>query len=542
MHPIHTIPDPAKSPGLARRERGAAMLLAFLALMILVVVIGQLTVSSSVDRSLALTSVQELKYDYAARAAWHEACAQLIKDLKDEETESDEEGSGTEDVGGSQFGDTGFGSGDMSEKQEGAATDSLSDEWLDPQNAGGGGGSGGDFGEDLEVATRIVDEDRKMSLLVLVAEDDGFREEWKERIVRLLDTFREDSKNDLSTGDANDLADSFTKWMEGERDHEFPTYAMSSSAASDSKLAFAESKFKETEEDEVFYPLGLDELCAVDEMTEFLLHGYMEDGRYIPGLEDVLTVYSNVRIDPDVLGDQDDAEDDLGDSPFDDSNEKEEQEEEEEASENAAEDAEDENRATETNQGRININTAPMTVLRALMEEDRMPYSVLEKIDEFRREILAEQLDHQSGLDDKKAGDFGFDGDEAEDNQDAEEEKEEDFVFDNPNGVIERVEDWQNIAMNVGDSEQRDFGDLLTVKSNVFTIFVEIRKQESGVGKSIIGGESYSPPDRVYRGVVWRRKHSDGKFQCITLVPLHMYAGAVPPDTESYKEDFPFGF
>ncbi|MFG0320553.1 MAG: hypothetical protein ACF8XB_24995 [Planctomycetota bacterium JB042] len=528
----------------SRRERGAAMLLAFLALLILVVVVGQLSVSANVDRSIALTSLQDVKYDYAARGAWHEACAMLIKDLKDEETEADEEGTGTEGEGTSQFEGSFGGGSDLGEAQEGSATDSLADEWLDPEGAGGGGGGfGGGGGGDLDVRIRIVDEDRKMNLLCLAAKDDGFREEWKERFVRLLDTFREDSDFDLTNGEADDLVDRFEAWLQGDRDHDFPTYAQSTTEEADSKLAFGEARFVETEEDEVFFPLGLDELVAVDDMSEFLLHGFIEDGRYVPGLMDVITVYSNVRIDPDALDELADAEeeDDLGDSPFDEGGD-DEQEELEEAQENAAEDAEDEDRATETNQGRVNVNTAPMVVLRALLEQDKMPYTVLEKIDEFRREVLEDHLDHQKGFGDSSPDDFGVDADQAEDLEDQQEEKEEDFVFDNPDGVVERVEDWLHQTFSVGQNDQKEFGDLLSVKSHVFTIFVEIRKQESGLGQSIVAGESYRPPDRVYRGVVWRRKHSDGKFQVITLVPLHPYSGAVPPDTEQYQKDYPFGF
>lgn len=526
-----------------RRERGAAMLLAFLAILILVVVIGQISVSSTVDRSIARTLVSETEYDYAARGAWHEACALLIKDLKDEATDADEEGTGTEDLGpSSQFEGGVGGTDDLSEAEEGAATDSLSDEWADAEGGGGGGGGFGGGGGSVEVKIRIVDEDRKLNLLCLAAKDDGFREEWKERFVRLLDTFREDSSHDLSAGEADDLVDRFESWLQGDRDHDFPTYVQSTTKEADSKLAFGESKFTEDEEEEVFYPLGLDELVAVDGMSEFLLHGFLEDGQYVPGLGDVVTVYSNVRIDPDALDEEEDEEEDtLGDSPFDEQDD-EESEELDEAQENASEDTEDEDRATETNQGRVNVNTAPMVVLRSLLKQDKMPYTVLEKIDEFRRQVLEEHLDHQFGFGDSSGDDFGSDADDAEDDQEKQEEKEEDFVFDNPDGVIERVEDWLHQTFSVGESDQKEFGDLLSVKSHVFTIFVELRKQQKGMGKSILEGETYRPPDRVYRSVVWRRKHSDGKFQVVTLVPLHPYAGAVPPDTEQYRRDHPFGF
>jgi len=63
------------------RERGVALVLAFLCLMILVVVMGQITVRSSVERAIALEELDGLRCDYAARAAMEHAQAILLRDL-----------------------------------------------------------------------------------------------------------------------------------------------------------------------------------------------------------------------------------------------------------------------------------------------------------------------------------------------------------------------------------------------------------------------------------------------------------------------------
>lgn len=498
------------------------MLLAFLALMVLVAVVGQLSVSSSVERSIALNALEETRFEYAARGAYHEACALLIKDLKDEAQNAQDQGTGLGGTSDAFGGGVGRGGPDDQQgRQEGIPTDSLADEWADPNPSQGGGGAG----EDLDVRIRVVDEDRKMNILCLVAKDDSFRELWKERMVRLLDIFREDTKYDLSAGEARDLVEGIEKWLRGERARDFPipVQATSAAAAEDDKMVWSKSRFADEPEQEVVYPLTLDELVAVEGMSESLLHGFVENGRYVPGLEDVLTVYTNLRIDPDALeGEEED--DPLGDSPFDTG-----AAEQTEAEEAADQMPDDENQV-ETNQGRVNVNTAPLPVLAALMEEDRIPFSVIEKIDEFRRQAteVADAGERDFGLGESKKRSLS---EEAE-------EQDEDFVFDDPDAVIDRVEDWFDTKLNVGEQERKDFGDALAVKSHVFSIFVELRRQRGG-GRSF-GDER--PPDRVYRAVVWRRQQGEGKFQVLPLLPLSPYYGAVPPDSEEYREEFPFGF
>ncbi len=527
-----------------QRERGAAMLLTFLAIVILVVVVGQLSVSSSVDRSIAVNALNEIQYDYAAAAALHVAQAMLIKDSKDEDAQSGEDPEG-EGGDGSPAGDGGtpssptgsdpFGSEGGGEGE--APADSLNDEWADDQK------TQEEFG-DVRVRIRIIDEDRKLNLLCLVAEDEEFREQGREQLIRLLDVFREDSRHDLSPGDAADLVDGFEKWLRAERDDDFPLPAQSTDVTEESKLAWSESKFKNEPDVVIAYPLGLDELVMVEGMTEFLLRGFNEDGRYVPGLEDVVTIFSNVRIDADALGEGEAEEEDDGSSPapIPTSNDEEDDEDEDEEEQDVPVDEEDETRATETNQGRVNINTAPLAVLRALIEPEDLPFSVIEKVDEFRREIFSE--DYQAGL---GKNDNGLQYDNEDEEKDEEktglQQEDEDFIFRDPQEVIDRVEQYYRAEFNVQDEVKADLARSIAVKSNVFTVIVEVRNSKSNQVYSVLDeSTSKTPPDRLYRSVVWRRKAEDGKYQCITLIPMHTWRGVVPPDDEEYRKSYPFGF
>ncbi len=542
----------------AGREQGAALLLTFLVLMILVVVIGQLSVSSSVDRSIALHSTKDVEFEYAARGGLEIAKSLLIKDLKDEEEQSQsgqgggsglgggdgggDDTGGTGDTGGS--GDTGggdpFGSG--GEGEESQAADSMDDEWADDQK------SREQFGDNIDVRIRIVDEDRKFNLLGLVAEDAKFRATAKDRFTRLIDMFREDSKHDLSAGDGKELADSFEKWFQGQRDKDFPVPRQSTEKTEDSKLAWSEERFKEKQDFEVVYPLGLDELVYVDGMTEFILKGFIEGDRYVPGLEDVVTVFSNLRFDEEAL--EEDEEEEKFENPFDQKEEEENEEDDRGAGEAPGAQADSE-QATETNQGRVNINTAPLCVLRCLLESHDLPLSVLEKVDEFRRELFEEQYEKEKdpfGSSTEDGDKWSFDDKDDEDDDGREDDDEadrdkEDYIFQSPEAALGEVADYYNTSFNLTEAVEKEFAESIAVKSNVFTILLELRYQKGGgEGGSFYGEEYESPPDRVYRAVVWRRKGGEDEYQCITLVPLHPWTGVLPPSSEDYTQKFPLGF
>jgi hypothetical protein len=187
-----------------------------------------------------------------------------------------------------------------------------------------------------------------------------------------------------------------------------------------------------------------------------------------------------------------------------------------------------------------------MRTLRCLADTQEVPYSVLEKIDEFRREMFTEEYreKHEGDEDEEEFTDpdSAFGGRGGENGESAWADEEEDYIFKNPEEVFDRVEKHYGMDFGLSDEIKKSFTDWLSVKSNVFTVILELRSQKGQDGLAFETGEQQAPPDRLYRAVVWRRMGSDGKLQCITLVPLHAWSGVVPPDTEQYREDYPFGF
>lgn len=520
------------------RERGAALILAFLALMVLVVVVGQLTVSSAIEKSIANNTVKDIQYEGAAVGAFEIAKSLLMRDLKDEQSASEGEDAAGGDSG---FSGGGFGSGGQTGGGGGAQgeespADTLLDLWADE------GETTQQFGEGVEVRIRMIDEDRKLNLLTLVAEDEDFREAFKDRLIRLLDTFREDSRHDLTYGDAQDIAKNIEEWLTGERPKDVPRYAASTDEKDDSGKVFSDDVWTkgEGEEIEVVFPLTMEELLHVDEMSEFILKGFMEDGRYVPGLEDVCTIYSNLVFDEARFDEDDEEGEDVEDfqSPFDD-------DEEDAGSADEEQEADEDGKlvATETNHGRVNVNTAPLAVLRALLPNERLSTSVVDRIDEFRKNAWDEDVVSRA-----KAfqGHFADEGDGEEQREDEADDTfgsdQKDFTFSSPDEVIDKVQDYFKARFDVEEDANAEFSGLLAVKSHVFTVLLEMRRTDGQSSSSIDRATEWVPPDRIYRAVVWRRASEDGKGECITVVPLHLWTGVVPPDTEDYREEFPFGF
>lgn len=602
------------------RERGAALLLTFLAILVLTVVIAQLNVSSRVEHDLAMNSLNEVQFDYAGRAGLEAAKALLIGDERDEQMDSQAGADGAGGAGGAgggggqttmngpggnsgSFGNMG---GDSNAEGGGgddqAPNDSIKDKWA------GEGETREQFG-DVEVRLRVVDEDRKFNLLTLVARDEDYRELSTQRFIRLVDTFREGTRSDVQAGDASDLAKRLVDWFEGKREDKFPNpplHLQEKEGDKNDSMVFSKARFQDEKVPPIVFPLGLDELLEIEGVTDQLLHGYMEDGRYVPGLEDVVTVYSNLVFDQESYQPMQEADaakrgeekgsNDAGfQSPF----QKGDQDSEsssgksgsksggkgkggksagagaggggdsggEKSSGDGGEGAADENQnlddsgqlmATETNQGRINVNTAPLCVLRCLVEEKDLPYAVLEKLDEFRRCAVDDSLLTKNGFkfgskkkssdSDKdkkgKSGSGGSGGSSGSSGLGAlgadEEDEEQDFSFHSTGDVIDKVQDYYDTQFDVGDAAKQEFGDALAVKSHVFTIYVQMRAKQSNRSSSL--GSDRGPPDRVFQAVVWRRSQGEGQNQVLTLVPLHNWIGTSPPDDEDYRRKLPFGF
>jgi len=294
------------------------------------------------------------------------------------------------------------------------------------------------------------------------------------------------------------------------------------------------------------FALGLDELAGVEGLNESILRGFMEHDMYVPGLADVVTVFSHLGFDEEARDEMAGEEEEF-ESPFDSGSRFDDEEEGEgedgggtdgESADSGGAAGEGQSQGSTTNHGRVNVNTVPLCVLAALMPSEDIPFSVMEKIDEFRRLALEEDKSANLVFGDEKSR---FDLDRDDEDGDGESDEEEDYIFRTPDEVLSRVEEYFNQSFDLTEEAREEFAANLVVKSHVFTILVEVRKQNQQAAH-FDGSGDRPPPDRVYRAVVWRRVSADGGVQAITVVPLHLWAAVLPPTDEDYQEEHPWGF
>jgi type II secretory pathway component PulK len=490
------------------------MVLAMLVLFVVLVVVFQTLDLSISELDQASHYVSSTQMGYLAEACVYQACSVLLMDVEERE-DSEGEGAGGlgGDLGGGAFGDEGDAASEVSSAAEVTMnTDSFLDEWMDPTSLAP------PMGEGLTVYVEIQDEDSKINLLGLWTEDEEKREEWREVFSNLLDKAFEGTSLDISAFDASDIQDGLDEWVKGNRKNfrRAPLPPLKTSRADDEALeeAFAGDGELDTdiiENEEVHFPLTIPELLMIEGVTHQHLWGFVEDEVHYPGLVDYLTVWSELELkDP-----APEEEDEFTNSPFEGSVFDEEMNEDEVESLEQLEIA-----ANATAGGRINANTAPLVVLRALAPEE-IPTAFLERVVEFRGRIhqLRNEFENSPDV-------FGGDGElttfgSLSDEDDLGEESDPaHFVFEEESEVFSKVEAEWELSIFSDDEKRSIFTSRLGVLSNVFTIKILIQNPETGRRAS-------------YRTIVWRMESDGEDPRMITLLPLEEYV-----DTRRI-EDYP---
>lgn len=466
-----------------RGERGASLLLSLLVLMVLLVVVAQVKYMAVVEMDHVAAYVEGTRYRRLAEAAVQDAVATLLMDVERDATGGDtaegieEEEAASEDLT--------------------ASTDSKLDEWAHSESLIPV------MGGDLHIVVEVVDEDRKINLLGMFAEDESERERRREMLMRLLDEVFEGTSNDFGIPEADFVLSGLEDWVEGNRGYvdPVPTPVLKKTNAQD-ELQEEPSSF----EDEQHLPLTLLELSMLEGVAPVHLYGFVEEEVFFPGLLEYLTIWTHLELKPEPV-----EEDPFAQSPF----------EVADAEEEEGGTSEEGTTANPTNDGLVNLNTAPLAVLRA-MAADEIPTSYLEKIVEFRKKI-----DEYEALGEEASfllNSFGGGSDTAtageEGSESMVEEEDEDitrFVFEDPNNLWEKIQDEFGIEPTFDSPIQNDFTSLFTTSSQVFTIRVLIAEHMPDEE------ESGAPIRRQsFRTVVWRMGSSEGHAM-VTLRPLQPY-------------------
>jgi hypothetical protein len=226
----------------------------------------------------------------------------------------------------------------------------------------------------------VEDENRKLNLLALWSPDEKFAEFSRDRFVRLIDTLREDSDLDVSTNDAQRIVLEIVEWGKRQGTEQMPR----------PKLKSEDEKRRE-----IAAPMHLDDLMLLPSVTPDLFFDRVLDGKWYPGLESVMTLWTSLRVDPGdpaKLARQRAAAEARGEKPKD--------APPEQAGGNQPSGGNAGNQSGAQPGGAeqpppqpdglgilVNINTAPRQVLRALLPSDRMPDRVLDAIIKYRNEV-----------------------------------------------------------------------------------------------------------------------------------------------------------
>jgi hypothetical protein len=516
QHPAAPREDPR------RGERGVSLVLAMLVLFVIAVVVTGVRYSASVelDRSRAL--LYETRMRWLADAARMHAQSVLLTDVEQapEGAEGDESSTATASADGLfDTGSSGDDTGATSDEEDSAAsiadttarTDSRLDEWMNHAALAPA------LGQDFQVLVEVVDEDGKVNLLGLWSPDEDQREPHREIVRRLLDKAFEGTSHDFSYSDATDILDRLDDWVDGQRGtfDPIPQPKLKPTIAQETEDDEEGLDTEIIDMDGKHYPLTLGELVMLDGIDPTHMRGFVEDNEFHPGLDDYLTIFSNLEVKPPPVADElfDDSPFTQG-SMFD-------QSLEDTGSDvtEGSEDGEptDELMAEPTNDGLVNVNTAPWAVLRAVAPED-VPNSFIDKIVEFRLRI--DEVQEEAGLstssllgafnDDQEGGDESDEGAEEDSNfGDEEEQDATKYVFETPDEVIGKVEEEFEIELNLDPGIVSEFITRLAVTSQVFTVKILTVDPETGRRAS-------------WRTTVWRMMSAD-RPRIVTLLPLEAY-------------------
>ncbi|GJM21986.1 MAG: hypothetical protein DHS20C15_19010 [Planctomycetota bacterium] len=508
-------------------EAGVSVVLVLLSLLFMVVLVFQLDFAAHVESDRALNQVEAVKLRYLAEACLLQAQSSLLLDL--EEAEDGASGAGGDplsNAGEEDGGDDGGpgGSAALDAAQVTGSTDSLLDEWSNSASLIP------PMGDDWDILVEVEDEDSKINLLGIWTEDEEIQEEWREIVTRLLDRAFEGTSLDFSALDATDIVGDLDEWASGQRGsfQRVPVPPRKQSQAQD-EAELSELDTDIIDREEQHYPLTLRELAFHEKVRMEHLVGFVEDDVFYPGLERYLTIWSELELKSPA---SELEEDPFGESPLSNNDDDDEEDPDAEDDEDAADNSDLE--VQPTLDGRVNVNTAPLAVLRALAPDD-IPTSFLETLVEFRERVLEEASTIQEErFSDRRAAADPDNRSLLDDDPEEPYDEEDDptrFVFQAADEVFDKIEEEMELSVFTDDADRREFESKLGVESQVFTIKITISEPQDPLNPTGLGAR------RSFRAVIWRALTPDGP-RIIPLMPLESYRDPRRiPDDLPYKAD-----
>jgi hypothetical protein len=267
-------------------ERGIALVLALIFSILLYILVAELVVAGRMVRATGENDALLARMRQQMLYQLTDAEDQLLQDLAGGAAGGEEGGgalagampggqggAGGEGAGAAAGGEGGEG-GEEEEEDPATKCDGSRDGWFEPV---------GHPDNDLTTYVWVEDENRKFNVLAIWSPDEKFADFSRDRMVRLIDSLREDTPYDLSSSDAGSIVREITEWGRRGGTDQMPRPRL---------------KSDDEKRREITPPMHLDELLMLPSITEDVFFDKVVDGRVYLGLESVLTLWTSLRVDP----------------------------------------------------------------------------------------------------------------------------------------------------------------------------------------------------------------------------------------------------
>lgn len=335
LHPRHQQASESK--------RGAALLLAFLVLIVIIAIVYQIYTVTQSDARITRNEITRSQMDMALASVMLQVSEDLAEDGRAAlATEGDGAGDAALPAGGSADPAAGGGvDGDEAGEppRNPDTVDSMMDAWYTPQST--------NF-EDIQIRIMIRDENSKYNILNMLNEDEELAAEAFDIVVRILDKARGDTDYDIDSSEAEQMATAMRDHMIDRTSSDLPRPMMLTS---------------DTEDEDKALPLSFAEFRALEPFSDIHFEDFFDSSdTRIHGIQSFLTIYTSPAIGTEEIGEG------LPDG---------------------------------TGGFAVNLNTAPLAVLSSMTEGREISYRLWDEILEYRNmEEEPEEIEDEEGVED----------------------------------------------------------------------------------------------------------------------------------------------
>ena len=299
--------------------RGAALLMAFLVLIVIIAIVYQINTVTLTDERITYNDITRAQMDLAIESVLLQTYEDLAEDARAAQASEGE---------GAAAGGAGVDPGAPTDPGEPArnpdTVDSRMDRWYTPQSTS--------FG-DIQLRIFVRDEDSKYNVLNMLQEDEELADLAVQRVTRILDYARGGTSEDITSGDAEEMALAMQAYMLERMGTDLPRPTLLTT---------------DPENDERIVPFTFSEFRALEVFEDGMFEDFFgPDEERIHAITSFLTVYTSPAVG---------AEEEASGLPVGDGG------------------------------WGVNVNTAPFAVLTGLFDSREFPLSMWEGIRDYRNE------------------------------------------------------------------------------------------------------------------------------------------------------------